>query len=87
LESKRIATVVEGIYVSLCLLINRVIKIINDYRGISLLPTTHKILSSVIFSVSSPYLDEIIGNYQCGFGLLTRCYADPHLWPWLFWGV
>jgi hypothetical protein len=36
-------------------------------RGISLLPTTYKILCSTLFSRLSPYVDEIIGDHQCGF--------------------
>jgi hypothetical protein len=35
----------------------------SNYRGISLLPTSHKILLSMIM----PYADEIIGDHQCGF--------------------
>jgi len=39
----------------------------NNYRGISLLPTTYKILSSVLLSRLIPYVKEIIGDHQCGF--------------------
>ena len=39
----------------------------NNYRGISLLPTTYKILSNILLSRLSPYTDEIIGDHQCGF--------------------
>jgi hypothetical protein len=39
----------------------------NNYRGISLLSTSYKILSSILLSMLSPYVDEIIGNHQCGF--------------------
>jgi len=39
----------------------------SDYRGISLLPTTYKILSSILLSRLTPYADEIIGDHQCGF--------------------
>ena len=39
----------------------------NNYRGISLLPTTYKILSNILLSRLIPYADEIIGDYQCGF--------------------
>jgi hypothetical protein len=39
----------------------------NNYRGISLLPTTYKILSNILLSRLIPYAKEIIGNYQCGF--------------------
>ena len=39
----------------------------SDYRGISLLPTTYKILSSILLSSLTPYTEEIIGDHQCGF--------------------
>ena len=39
----------------------------NNYRGISLLPTTYKILSSILLSRLTPYAEEIIGDHQCGF--------------------
>ena len=40
----------------------------NNYRGISLLPTTYKILSNILLSRLTPYAEEIIGDHQCGFG-------------------
>jgi len=39
----------------------------NNYRGISLLPTTYKILSNILLSRLIPYSKEIIGDNQCGF--------------------
>ena len=39
----------------------------NNYRDISLLPTTYKILSNILLSRLSPYAEEIIGDHQCGF--------------------
>jgi hypothetical protein len=36
----------------------------RNYRGISFL---HRILSNVLLSRLSPYLDAIIGDHQCGF--------------------
>jgi len=39
----------------------------NNYRGISLLPTTYKILSNILLSSLIPYAKEIIGNHKCGF--------------------
>jgi hypothetical protein len=39
----------------------------NNYCGISLLSTSYKILSSILLSRLSPYIDNIIGDYQCGF--------------------
>ena len=39
----------------------------NNYRGITLLPTTYKILSNILLSRLTPYAKEIIGDHQCGF--------------------
>jgi hypothetical protein len=39
----------------------------NNYRGISLLSTSYKILSNIPLSRQAPYADEIIGDHQCGF--------------------
>jgi len=39
----------------------------NKYRGISLLPTTYKILSNILLSRLIPYSEEVIGDHQCGF--------------------
>ena len=39
----------------------------NNYRGISLSPTTYKILSNILLSRLIPYAKEIIGDHQCGF--------------------
>jgi hypothetical protein len=39
----------------------------NNYRGLSLLPTTYKILSNILLSRLIPYAEEIIGDHQCGF--------------------
>jgi len=39
----------------------------NNYRGISLLPTTYKILSNILLSRFVPHAKEIIGDPQCGF--------------------
>jgi hypothetical protein len=38
----------------------------NNYRGLSLLSTSYKILSNILLSRLVPYIDEIIGD-QCGF--------------------
>jgi len=40
----------------------------NNYRGISLLPTTYKIFSNILLSRLIPYAEEVIGDHQCGFG-------------------
>jgi len=39
----------------------------SNYRGISYLPSTYKILSSILLSRLTPYAEEIIGDHQCGF--------------------
>jgi hypothetical protein len=39
----------------------------NNYRGISLLSTSYKILSNILFSRLGPYTDKIIGDHQCRF--------------------
>jgi hypothetical protein len=39
----------------------------NNYHGISLLSTSYKILSNIFLSRLGPYIDEIIGDHQCGF--------------------
>jgi hypothetical protein len=38
----------------------------NNYRGISLLSTSFKIVFNILLSRLSPYIDEIIGDHQCG---------------------
>jgi hypothetical protein len=38
----------------------------SNYCGISLLSTSYKILFSIL-SWLSPYIDEIIGDLECGF--------------------
>ena len=39
----------------------------NNYSGISLLPTTDKVLSNILLSRLTPYAEEIIGDHQWGF--------------------
>jgi hypothetical protein len=39
----------------------------SSYWGISLLPTLYKIVSNILLSRLSPYVDEIIGDHKCGF--------------------
>ena len=39
----------------------------SNYRGISLLPTTYKILSNILLSRLTPYAEEIIGDHQYVF--------------------
>ena len=38
-----------------------------NYRGVSLLNTAYKILSNILFARISPFAENIIRNYQCGF--------------------
>jgi hypothetical protein len=39
----------------------------SNYRGISLLSTTYKILSNILLSRLPPCAEAIIGDHQCGF--------------------
>jgi hypothetical protein len=39
----------------------------SNYQGLSSLPTSYKILSSILLSRLIPYADGIIGDHQCGF--------------------
>ena len=39
----------------------------SNYRGISLLLNTYKMLSNIMLSRLTPYAEEITGDYQCGF--------------------
>jgi hypothetical protein len=39
----------------------------TNYRGISLLSISYKIVSNILLSGLIPYTDEIIGDHQCGF--------------------
>ena len=39
----------------------------TNYGGISLLPTTYKILSNILLSSLTPYAEEITGDHQCDF--------------------
>jgi hypothetical protein len=48
----------------------------NNYRGLSLLSTSYKILSNILLSRLIPYADEIIGDHQCGFRRI-RSITDP----------
>jgi hypothetical protein len=38
----------------------------SDYRQISLLPTTNKMLSNILWKLT-PYIDKIIDDYHSGF--------------------
>jgi hypothetical protein len=39
----------------------------SNYRGVLLFSTTCKILFNILLSRLTPYAEEIIGDYQCGF--------------------
>jgi len=39
----------------------------SNYRGISLLPNTYKILPKILLPRLTSYAEEIIGDYHCGF--------------------
>jgi hypothetical protein len=39
----------------------------SNYKGISLLSTTNKLLSQILLSRLIPHAHEIIGDHQCGF--------------------
>jgi hypothetical protein len=39
----------------------------SNYRAISLLSTSYKFYPNILLSRLSPYVDEIIGDRQCGF--------------------
>jgi hypothetical protein len=38
----------------------------SNYRGISLLLATYKIVTSILLSRLTPYAEEINGDHQCG---------------------
>ena len=39
----------------------------NNYRGMSLWPTTYKIFSNILLSRLIPYAEEVIVDHQCRF--------------------
>jgi len=39
----------------------------SNYRGISLLPATYKMLSNILLARLTPYAEDIIGDHQRGF--------------------
>jgi len=47
----------------------------SNYKRISLLQTTYKILSNILLSRVISYAEEIIWDHQCGFGC-NRSTAD-----------
>jgi hypothetical protein len=51
----------------------------NNYRGISLLTTSYKMLSNIPLSKLSPYTDALIGDHKFGF-LRNRSTTDQIFW-------
>jgi hypothetical protein len=51
----------------------------SNYRSISLISNTYKIVSSVLLSKLGPYVDEIIRDHQCGFQR-NRWTTDQIFW-------
>jgi len=39
----------------------------SNYRGISFLPTTYRILSNSLLQRLTPYAEELTGDHQCRF--------------------
>jgi sorting nexin-29 len=39
----------------------------SNYRGVSILNTGYKVLSTILFTRILPLAENIIGDYQCGF--------------------
>jgi hypothetical protein len=48
----------------------------NNYPGISLLSTSYKILSNILLSRLSPYIDEIIGTISVDFDVTDQLLSD-----------
>jgi hypothetical protein len=44
-----------------------VIKLTNNFRGISLLPASYKMLSNILLSLLNSHIHEITGANLCGF--------------------
>jgi hypothetical protein len=41
--------------------------ICQKYRGIALLMVTHKLFPRILACKMTPYMEEVVGDYQCGF--------------------
>ena len=48
----------------------------NNYRSISLLSTTYKVLCNILLSTLIPYAEEVIWDHHCGFRR-NRSTTDP----------
>jgi hypothetical protein len=53
----------------------------NNFRGISLLSAAYKILSNILLARLTPYVNEVIGDYQCGFSH-NRSTVDQIFYIW-----
>jgi hypothetical protein len=53
----------------------------SNYRGISLLSISYKILSNILLSRLTPYADEIISDHQCRFWR-NRSMTDQTVYIW-----
>jgi hypothetical protein len=51
----------------------------ENYRGISLLNTSYKLLSNMLLNRINPYIKEIIGEYQAGFMLGKSTLDQIHI--------
>jgi len=51
----------------------------ENYRGISLLNTSYKLLSNILLTRINPYIKEIIGDYQAGFMLEKSTTDQIHI--------
>jgi hypothetical protein len=58
----------------------------NNYRGISFLSTSFKILSNILLSMLGPYIDEIIGDNQCGFHIILKNSYNKCIWEGILQG-
>jgi hypothetical protein len=56
----------SGRNLSLYQFVKRVIKLTNNYRGISLLSTAYKIVSNILLARLTQDVIEITGAHQCG---------------------
>jgi hypothetical protein len=53
----------------------------SNYQGLSLLSTSYKILSNILLSRLTPYVDEIIADHQCRFQH-NRSMTDQIFYIW-----
>jgi hypothetical protein len=53
----------------------------NNCRGISLLSTAYKLLSNILLTRLTPYVNEVMGDHQCGFHR-NRSTTDQIFYIW-----